>query len=242
MDAATHLEHLAADGAVLADTAERVGLDARVFACNWSVRELVTHTSGIHRWAADIVRTGAKSTATDAAGAVGHGPGDDELIAWFRDGHAALIDTLRTAPDNLECAAFLPASSPRAFWARRQAHETAIHRADAESAGGSISPFDAEFAQDGIGEMLLGFAARKSNAIATPGVLGLHATDGDPWRVTFGGEHIEATRGDDGAAGATVSGSSSDLYLWLWNRPAAVTIEGDTAVADAWHSVRVRWG
>ena len=118
-----------------------------------------------------------------------------------------------------------------------------MHRADAESARGAISPFDAEFAQDGIDEMLHGFATRKSNAIDMPGVLGLRASDGDPWQVRFGGEHIEATRGEDGDADVTVSGSSSDLYLWLWNRPSDVRIEGDTAFADAWkETVRVRWG
>ena len=35
----------------------------------------------------------------------------------------------------MRCFAFLPAPSPLAFWARRQAHETGIHRADVESAG-----------------------------------------------------------------------------------------------------------
>ena len=89
MDVAAHLDHLAADGTLLADTAERAGLDAQVVACDWTVRDLVKHTSGIHRWAADIVRTGASSPDTDAARAVGDGPNDDELIAWFREGHGA---------------------------------------------------------------------------------------------------------------------------------------------------------
>src|SRR5262249_37769722 len=159
----------------------------RVAACDWSVRDLVIHTGGIHRWAAGIVRDHAPSADTDEGRAVGTGPDDDDLISWFRAGHGALVDTLRSAPDDLECVAFLPAPSPRAFWARRQAHETAIHRADAESASGTITSFDAAFAQDGIDEMLRGFAARKSNAIETPGVLGLRADDGDPWQVRFGG-------------------------------------------------------
>ena len=43
---------------------------------------------------------------------------------------------LRSAPADLDCFTFLPAESARHFWARRQAHETAIHRVDAENAAG----------------------------------------------------------------------------------------------------------
>lgn len=42
----------------------------------------------------------------------------------------------------------VPATSPRAFWARRQAHETAIHRADAESALATVPEWNAAFAAD----------------------------------------------------------------------------------------------
>ena len=56
--------------------------------------------------------------------------------------------------------------SPLAFWARRQAHETAVHRYDAQSAapGGPPAPagaFDPAFAADGVDELIMGFAARR---------------------------------------------------------------------------------
>ena len=45
-------------------------------------------------------------------------------------------------PTTCECWTFLPAPSPRAMWARRQAHETAIHRVDAQLAAGlPVSPW-----------------------------------------------------------------------------------------------------
>jgi uncharacterized protein (TIGR03083 family) len=148
---------------------------------------------------------------------------------------------------------FLPAPSALAFWARRQAHETAIHRADAQAAAGTVTPFDAPFAQDGIAELLLGFAARRSNAVESPGTLRLHALDGPDWLVTLGGERTLAEPIPDDAAdrkpvdvgkaapGATVTATSSELYLWLWNRPAQVSVAGDTALAEQWRQVRVRW-
>lgn len=233
-----HLAQLAADGPRLADAAERAGWDAPVPATEWTVRELVTHLGDVHRWATDIVATRSMTTDTALGSAPGSVVPDEELSPWFRQGHAALLDTLRAAPADLDCATFLPAPSPMAFWARRQAHETAIHRADAEAAAGRVSAFAADFAQDGMAELLHGFARRRSNAIARRATLGLAASDGPGWTVTLGGERIEAEQGAS-VCDTTVSGTSSDLYLWLWNRPAAVTVTGDETVAALWRNVRI---
>jgi uncharacterized protein (TIGR03083 family) len=248
-----HLEHLERDGALLASAAASAGWDAPVPSLRWTVRDLVTHLGGVHRWAAAIVRDGATSGDVPEGRAVGRGPGDGELIDWFAEGLAALVATLRSAPVELTCLTFLPAPSALAFWARRQAHETAIHRADAQAAAGTVTPFDAPFAQDGIAELLLGFAARRSNAVESPGTLFLHALDGPDWLVTLGGERTLAEPIPDDAAqrqpvdggkaapGATVTATSSELYLWLWNRPAQVSVLGDAALAEQWRQVRVRW-
>jgi uncharacterized protein (TIGR03083 family) len=244
MDVPSFVDRLSADGALLASAAARAGWEAAVPGTRWNVRELLTHTGGIHRWAADIVATRSPRTDTPAGAAVGSGPPDDELLDWFREGHAALVETLRAAPVDLDCATFLPADSPLHFWARRQAHETAIHRIDAEgAAGGGVSAVVAEFAQDGIAEILNGFARRRSNAIERNATIGLAVADGSSWLIRLGGARIEAARSDDlTGADVTVRGGSSDLYLWLWNRPSDATADGDLEVADLWaESVRVRW-
>jgi len=244
-----HIARLERDGALLASAAESAGWDAPVPATEWDVRSLVTHVGGVHRWAADVVRTRSATLDTAAGVAVGTGPADDELLAWFVDGHRALVETLRSAPADLDCVTFLPAPSPLAFWARRQAHETAIHRSDAQAAATVVEDsarkpntilHDRELAQDGIAEMLLGFAARRSNAIARAATLALRPSDGDAWLLTFGGERIVAEK-IEADADASVRGTSSDIYLWLWNRPSDVHVTGDAAVADLWRSVRVRW-
>lgn len=241
MDIATHVDELSRQGELLAAAAARAGFDADVPGCpDWNVRDLVKHIGGIHRWAAANVRRGRPENAEDVGDAVGTGPGDDELLDWFREGHAELVAALRGAPSDLQAFTFLPAPNPLAFWARRQAHETAIHRADAEAAAGDTAVFDAAFAQDGIAEILLGFAARPGNAISTPATLALRASDGPPWRVVFGGERNVAST-EDGAADAVVNGSSSAIYLWLWNRPSEAVVSGDVTCADQWRSIRVRW-
>ena len=116
MEIAEHIAFLEADGARLAAAAEQSGWDAAVPSLDWTVRELVAHTGGVHRWAADIVARCSATTDTELGGAVGSGPSDDALLDWFVEGHAALVATLRAAPDDLECATFLPAPSPLAFW------------------------------------------------------------------------------------------------------------------------------
>jgi uncharacterized protein (TIGR03083 family) len=243
VDVTSLVDRLASDGAALAAAAHAAGLDAPVPGTEWDVRALVTHVGGIHRWAADIVATRSTSPDTDAGRAVGSGPADPDLLDWFRAGHQALVGTLRAAPADLECFTFLPAASPLHFWARRQAHETAIHRADAQAAAGAVEPFPEDFAQDGIAEMLEGFARRRSNFDATPGTIGLDPVDGAPWLITLGGERVEAHPAEGPLdTDVTVGGRSSDLYLWLWNRPAQAVVDGDEAVAASWAAtVRVRW-
>lgn len=243
MDVPSLIEHLAEDGNRLAAAADRAGWDSAVPATEWNVRELVTHVGGVHRWAADIVTTASPTTETAAGSAVGSGPPDDELLEWFANGHGALLETLRRAPDDLQCCTFLPAESPRHFWARRQAHETAIHRVDAEAAAGDVTPFEADFAQDGIAEILYGFAARRRRPPPTSVRIGLDAADGPSWLVTLGGERVEAAQvADLAGADATVSGLSSDLYIWLWNRPSEAVVHGDPDAAAMWaETIRVRW-
>lgn len=244
MDVDDLLDCLEAEGEALLAAAVDAGWDAPVPRLTWDVRTLVIHTGGVHRWARAIVRGLPPEEVTGAQQAVGSGPDDDDLVAWFAAGVDALAAALRRAPADLDVFTFLPAESPRHFWARRQAHETAMHRADAEAAGGQTASFDVEFAQDGIAELLLGFAARRRHAIARNAAMRLEPIDrGAPWRVVFGGDTTRASREPDaGDADLVVSGTSSDLYLWLWNRDAEVELRGDESLADLWRdTVQVRW-
>ncbi len=251
---AEHIDALRDQGGMLADAAERAGLDAAVPPCPpWRVKDLLRHTGYVHRWAArhlterpDRVLAGPPEAEILAGGAP-----DPELLAWFRAGHAALVEILSTADPDLRCATFIDAPSPLAFWARRQAHETAIHRADADSARGVIPEYPAQFAADGIDELIVGFG-RRSRYRPSPerdGTVLVRAADtGDAWQLAAAAGRFEAHRGPGGPGepGCLVAGPASGLYLFLWNRcdaaRAGVTVAGDPAVLAAWQSaVRVRW-
>jgi uncharacterized protein (TIGR03083 family) len=266
VDVEEHVAALERDGALLAEAAQRAGLTAEVPPCpGWQVRDLVRHVAYVHGWAARHVSERRENLIGEASEAdiLGGGPQDSELIAAYREGHANLVRTLREADAGIACATFLPAPSPLAFWARRQAYETAIHRFDAElaaagtatttatTAGGPspLDAFDPAFADDGVDELVMGFAARRRyQPGGAPQTLSIRATDtAGRWHVRLADGRIRAQRGEHPAeADCVLDGPAAGLYILLWNRgdsaQASVTVSGDPGTSDIWGShVRVRW-
>ena len=202
-------------GEMLASAAQRAGLATAVPSCpGWAVRDLLRHTGYVHRWATGFVAEGlTRPGGASEEEILSQGPADAQLPGWFCEGHAALVRALDAAPPDLECWTFLAAPSPLAFWARRQAHETAIHRVDAEQAAsaadqaestagqpastagpaGPVPPangaaFEPAFAADGVDELLMGFLARgirRGNWTGLGGSLAIHADDGTAGRADW---------------------------------------------------------
>jgi uncharacterized protein (TIGR03083 family) len=253
VEVAQHIEAVGQEGVHLADAAARAGCDAAVPSCpGWTVRDLLRHQGMVHRWAAANLRRNRSdppgSDENEALPDVEDWPLDDAgLLGWFRDGHAALVDTLSSVPDDLVAFTFLPAPTPRAFWARRQAHETAMHRADAELATGAVTAYGAAFAADGIDEFVRGFAARKGKYAFDPARTMLLAPTDDAtrWLLRIGPERLTVDAASSSPPDCTVAGTASDLYLWIWNRsgPESITVTGAADLAGLWRSTSgVRWG
>lgn len=250
MDVPEWIDRLRTDGDRMSSVLVEADLEAPVPTCpDWTVRDLVRHLGGVHRWATGFVRgDGRQPKDGDLEGFVGGWPADDELRAWFVRGHEELVRALAGAPPDLETWTFLDAPSPLAFWARRQAHETAIHRVDLESALDRITGFPELFAADGIDELLLRFVARGGPELPVDGdrALLVEATDIDRrWRVIFTPIGFR-TAGDGGTreADAGIRGPASDLYVGLWNRRAfePSTVVGDERLVELWREhVRIRW-
>lgn len=236
------IEALRAEGRRMAGAAAAPRLDDPVPSCpDWLVRDLLQHTGRVHRWARLIVAE-ARPRPPRFREAVPEGmPSDERLLDWFREGHAKLVAALADAPPDLRCWTFRDAPAGRAFWARRQAHETSIHRVDAELAAGEApSEFAPAFAADGIDELLTMFILRSGRSPSAPRVmtLAVEASDaGRGWTAAFGPDEAAGRRGA-GEAECTVSGPASALYTFLWNRTPAggLRVEGDPEVLARWAS------
>ncbi|OEJ30793.1 maleylpyruvate isomerase family mycothiol-dependent enzyme [Streptomyces subrutilus] len=241
MEITAYVKTLEREGELLAELAERAGTDALVPTCpQWRVADLLRHTGSVHRWAAGFVRECLLDPVPfpDAPELTG-----GELLAWFREGHTDLVRTLVEAPADVQCWTFLPtaAPSPLAFWARRQAHETAVHRMDAEAALGVVfSPVAPEFAEDGVDELLTGFHARPRSRVRTPEprVLRIRAFDtGAVWTVHLSAEPARTVLGaTDDPVDCEVSGEAGWLYAALWNRLplAGPGVAGNLGLARLW--------
>ncbi len=260
MDVSDYIGFVASEGALFASAAEQGELSVRIAPCpGWDMGDLVRHLGMIHLWAAanvafpepdwldveelpDLVRYWP-----ELAGESGVYPDDAELVAWYRDTLANLIEVLKSAPADVAAFTFVPAPTPLTMWARRQASEIAIHRFDAEQARGITSEFEPRFAGDMLDELLSGFATRPSRRrleVERPQVMHVHAHDIDEhWFVSMGPEHTETSREGD-AADLTIAARAADLYVLLWNRTPDSTIAktGNTDLMDLWQSnFRIRW-
>jgi uncharacterized protein (TIGR03083 family) len=180
--------------------------------------DLVGHTARIHRWATDVVRSGARPDGFPGKPSSGDEPD------FLRHGVVSLTESLRGIDPGASCWNFLGANNRMDFWPRRQAHETIVHRIDGELAAGvDIAPLDPDLAADGVDELLATLAAtrlQRRDGIDVGGSIRLRATDteGD-WtiRTTDGWFDIarNRNRGD-----ALIEGPALDLLLVLWGRRA----------------------
>jgi uncharacterized protein (TIGR03083 family) len=247
---ASYAAAIRTDAATLATAAAKAGPDAPVPTCpDWAVRDLVRHLGGVHRWATSIVASPrTEPWDVDLPEVVDTWPDDDTLTTWLLDGAEALAGVLETADPALQCWTFLRATSPLAMWARRQAHETAIHRVDGESAlGASGTPFEPAFAADGVDELLVCFVPRRKTKLTAPQrrVLRVTAVDADgDWDVVIDDAGVTTLPGGTDRADATVRGEASDLYQALWNRPvsAPLDVSGDPALlARFLDRVHITW-
>jgi uncharacterized protein (TIGR03083 family) len=252
MEIATWIESLGREGARMTAAARATPAHAPVPTCpEWVERDLVRHQGGVHRWATSVV-AGARAEPPSAGleEIAGGWPGDEALADWFEAGYLALISALEAAPPDLQCWTFMSAPSPLAFWSRRQAHETTIHRVDAELTAGRsthhLSSITPDFAADGIDELVRGFWPRLSSTTPaeTTVSLGVRCTDdAGAWVVTMRPDGVQTSIGE-GEATCTVRGPAADLYLALWNRAGigSLQIEGDRAALDRFGvATQVRW-
>jgi uncharacterized protein (TIGR03083 family) len=203
----------------------------------WTITKLVKHTGTAQRWACAIVEARATEPVSPKSLDLGLPTDADTatLADWIAAGGAHLADVLDAVDPGLRVWSW--AGDDRAgFWSRRMAHETAMHRWDAQDARGTAEPIDGDLALDGIQERfdnLSATTARGGAAMTGSGeTVHLHCTDREgEWLVRLGPDGAEVSRGH-AKGDVAARGSASDLLLMVYGRvPAdAVEVFGDAAL------------
>jgi uncharacterized protein (TIGR03083 family) len=244
VDFASYLDQVERQAAALRAAAVSAGPDATAPTCpKWTVHELVSHIAGVHNWVVQATRsepTGKRPTRAT--------PPEDwhELLGWWDGQLATMLGELKAGGPDASTWVFHPdVDSTAAFWARRQAHETAIHRLDAEHAvAGSADPsavpslvFDPELAADGIDELLVLMTPRvvDRHRPTVEGTVLFHAADaGRAWLVRLTpGELPEIGPADEIESDASVVGTADAVYRAVWRRPSTAIVTGDRTLVEA---------
>ncbi len=215
---------------------------------DWTLRQLATHVGRAHRWAAQIAATRSAEMIPFRQVPDGRIPDDPAQHApWLRAGAAQVIDAVREAGSDPVWA--FGGLRPASFWARRMAHETAVHRADAELAVGREARLAPDIAADGIDEWLgmlsgpvNGGQDPRLSALPEGAVLHVHATDeglnGDgEWLVRREGSEVVVGHGH-GRGDVALRGPAARLLLVLLRRlppdDPQVQVVGDAALLTRW--------
>jgi len=174
-------------------------LDHAVPSCpGWTVQDLIELLGTVHRRAAFRVGSDVDPSGTEINPPVE----SSEILNWFNEGSENLYQIFTTYPADYKTWNWSGKDQTLAWMIRRQAHEAAIHRFDAELAHMGIPSvsaikslpaesipfgFTPTFAKDGVGERLEVTIGSRRNLTGTlPGSLHLHATDIDAeWTVTL---------------------------------------------------------
>jgi uncharacterized protein (TIGR03083 family) len=199
--------------ATIAGLAGHLDLTQRVPACpDWTLRELAIHVGRAHRWAAEIVGTRSAEFIPFRSVPDGKFPAEPaQRASWLRDGAARLITSVQAAGSDPVWA--FDQVRPAGFWARRMAHETAVHRADAEIAVGRTPDLAPELAADAIDEWLGMMSGLMTDGADDPRMSAL------PAGCSL---HVHAT--DDGLDGAG--------ELTVHRTPSGITMEHGHAKGD----------
>ncbi|MEV0614887.1 maleylpyruvate isomerase family mycothiol-dependent enzyme [Nonomuraea sp. NPDC050404] len=222
----------------------------------WTMSDLVLHLGMVHRMVGTIIRERLRVPPIDPAGlaraefpadmtgwpapdrAPTMGPIPPSLLDWFDEGAQLLGRQFREHPPDETVWTWAPEQTV-GFWLRMQTIEAAVHRWDAENALGAARPVPEEIAANAVTQTFEVMApARRAWMKAPPGAgerFRFVRTDGPgQWLVRFDVEDVRLGFGEDGGFDIELSGTASDLMLFLWRRIPAdrLGVRGDQALLD----------
>lgn len=242
MESSRFLELIRTDSDRLLTVASR-GWKLPVPSCpGWVAADIVRHVGEVYEHKMLCMALGCEPEGDERTPSPAS---DGDLAAWFVPLRDALLGELAARGPAQPSYTWFPPDQSVGFWYRRMAHETALHRYDAELALGETPAVDSSLAVDGVDE-ILGFLT--FDYIDEPrhtGPVGRTATfacNGLDWSFTLRPGHLEPMPAG-GATDARIEGPAEDLWLYLWGRHSEdstlVTRSGDPDVLSAlWARLR----
>ncbi len=207
----------------------------------WSVEDLIAHLGTAYGRVVEYVQlAGAQPSGDPAIKA----PGGPAVVEWWDAQLHAVRQVLHSAEPEDPAWHWFHKPQQAAFFHRRMAHETAMHRWDAQMSIGLPEPIDPpELAADGIDEVLDTFLPSDlslAERITVTGVVRLAATDIDVhWvvRIREGGVTLLDTGSwfdTEPEVAAVAQATASDLLLALCGRvPISITdTRGELALIE----------
>ena len=246
-----YLDALTVQSALFAEALRGADLRQPVPTCpDWTLYQLAEHVGQAHRVVTELITNRVTAPPNPAEFALAAAPEDaDKLGSWLIDGATDLVGAIRAAGPQTPVWTWFE-DQRVGVWARREAHETAVHRADAELALGREFDLEPDLAADAISEwldalsspQLVEFRPEFAELRGEGQILHLHSTDpglgeAGEWivRRTPSGpvwEHGH-TKGAVAVRGAVV-----DLLLVLLRRvpidQAPIEVLGDPAMLAHW--------
>ena len=231
MNSQDFLEAFQREAAELRAAVSGADLRAPVPSCpGWTVADLVWHVAEVYQFWGHIVT----ERAADPSGYVEpQRVADEALLPLFDANLAALRQTLS------DTAAETPVwtwtdDHTVGFVQRRMAHETAVHRWDAEQAAGRSYDMDPALASDGIDEFLHHvYGSRWATEEPVGGSVHIHCGDvAGEWTIRPSAQGFDVTR-EHAKGDCALRGWANSLLLVLWRRAGldAIDVVGDVDVA-----------
>jgi uncharacterized protein (TIGR03083 family) len=215
--------------------AARFGVDEPVPTCEgWTVGDLLTHLGRVYCRATALV--GERSTTHQDFPP--EPPAGTDVIAYMTDALDDLVAALTSADSDTPVWNFSTQPQTATFWARRMAHESAVHRYDAQLAHGVAQPIDADLARDGLDEMIDVLLPRivTRDDVKLPDATYVFTTTDDGDRIVRlgpdGVERLDLAKDPE----VTVRGTPSALLLAAYNRVrwTSLEVDGDPALLEQW--------
>jgi uncharacterized protein (TIGR03083 family) len=234
---------LRADGPAFRAAVSEAPPDTPVLSCpEWTVTDLVHHLGSVYAWVRSFVDRGVTDPPprSEQATELPTGPA---AIEWWQQEFEQLMVLLDGIDPELPAWNWAPQPKKAGFWHRRMAHETAVHRWDAQMAIAVGEPIEAKLAADGVSEVLDTWlpAGRRTTPKEWHGVVQIVAVDAaQEWYLRLRGEGVALLDTDtildtdEHHARVYAAGTASDLLLALYGRIGldVLDVAGDANLLD----------